>query len=119
MRRLLVIALATAAVAPVAPVAAPAASYKSCGGGFNPDGSKGSFYRSIRAKGISCATAKAITRAWVRYEAMHDGANPTGKVRVKGYRCSGKASKSSGDGGSALSVVCVRGAKAVRFLGHP
>ena len=102
------------------PALAPAkqATYKPCGGGFNPDGSKGSFYSSIRAKKITCAKARSITKAWVKYEDMTDGANPTGKVTIKGYKCSGKA-LSAPDSDGALAVKCVNGGKAVRFSGHP
>jgi len=67
----------------------------------------------IRAQGVSCPTAKSVTKAWVKYEAMHDGANPTGKVKVKGYACTGKASK------SALVVTCKKGKAVVRFTGSP
>jgi len=119
MRKLILIALAVSAVPLAASAAAPAASYKSCSGGFNPDGSSGSFYRKIRAKGISCPTAKGVTKAWVKYEASRDGANPTAKVTVKGYKCSGKSVKSSGDDEGALAVICAKGSKAVRFTGHP
>lgn len=119
MRKLFLIVLAAAVVPLALSAVAPAASYKSCSGGFNPDGSKGSFYMKIRAKGLSCATAKSVTKAWVKYEASTDGANPTAKVTIKGYKCSGKALKSSGDSEGALSVVCAKANKAVRFTGHP
>jgi hypothetical protein len=115
MRKLFLIVLATAALPLMLSAAAPAASYKSCSGGFDADGSKGSFYTKIRAKGLSCPTAKSVTKAWVKYEASTDGANPTAKVKVKGYSCTGKALKGAG----ALSVVCVKGKAAVRFTGSP
>jgi hypothetical protein len=119
MRKLILTALAVSATALTASASAPAASYKSCSGGFNPDGSAGSFYIKIRAKGLGCPTAKAVTKAWVRYEASRDGANPTAKVKVKGYSCSGRSIKSAGDDEGALAVLCVKGTKAVRFTGHP
>ena len=119
MRKLFLTFIVAAALPLVVCAAAPAASYKSCSGGFNPDGSKGSFYMKIRAKGISCATAKSVTKAWVKYEASTDGANPTAKVKIKGYTCSGKAVKSASDPEGGLAVVCAKGAKAVRFTGHP
>jgi hypothetical protein len=113
MRKPILVALAVVALPLFVSSAAQSTAYKPCSGGFNPDGSKGSFYKSIRAKGIGCPAAKAITKAWVRYEASTDGANPTAKVKIKGYKCSGKAVKSS------LVVSCVKGSKAVRFVGHP
>jgi hypothetical protein len=119
MRKPLLIVAAIAVLPLFAAHGAPAASYKSCSGGFNPDGSKGSFYRKIRAKGTSCATARSVTKAWVKYEAMHDGANPTAKVTIKGYKCAGKSVKSSGYSDGALSVLCTKGTAAIRFTGSP
>jgi hypothetical protein len=116
MRKICLVAAAALLVALSSPAltAAKSAAYKPCSGGFNPDGAKGSFYSKIRAKKIKCGTARSITKAWVRYEAMTDGANPTGKVKIKGYKCSGKTTA-----GGALSVVCANGGKGVRFTGHP
>ena len=116
--RLSILAAVAAACVCAAPTAAGAA-YKPCPGGFDPDGSKGDFYAQIRAKGVSCSTAKSVTRAWIKHQNMTDGANPTGRVKIKGMRCTGKAIKKAGDPNGGLAVTCVKGTTAVRFYGHP
>jgi hypothetical protein len=45
---------------------AAAASYKTCAGSFDPTGAAGGgFFRDIRAKRVTCRTARSVTRAWV------------------------------------------------------
>lgn len=117
MRSLLVL-LVVAACGFVA-MPASAAGYKSCAGGFDPDGSRGDFYAKISAKGVGCATAKSVTRAWIKHQNKTDGANPAGRVTIKGMRCTGKAVKHAGDPNGGLSVTCVKRASVVRFYGHP
>jgi hypothetical protein len=102
--------------------AAAAPQYVSCSGGYNPDGTPGSFYRMIKAKRVSCATARSVTKAWVVHESQTDGANPTGKVTIKGFACRGRATGGGGDDpDGGLAVTCKRsgGKKVVRFYGHP
>lgn len=113
----MLIILAVAATVLAAP--ASGAAYRSCPGGFDPDGSKGDFYGQIRAKGVTCATAKSVVRAWVKFQNMTDGANPTGRVTIKRMRCSGRAVERKGDPNGGLAVACVKGKTAVRFYGHP
>lgn len=117
MRSLILVLVVAACAASAAP--APAAGYRSCKGGFAPDGSKGDFYGRIGAKAISCSTAKSVTRAWIGHQNKTDGANPTGRVTIKGMRCTGRAVKHAGDPNGGLAVTCVKGRAAVRFYGHP
>jgi hypothetical protein len=117
------VALAALACGLVFVPAAPAAgtAYKSCSGGYNNDGTPGTFYRKIRAKRVTCSTARSVTKAWIVYEAKTDGANPTATVKINGYSCKGSAVSAPGDPNGGLEVRCVRdgGRKAVRFYGHP
>jgi hypothetical protein len=121
--RLVVVAAGAALLGPAVftPGPAAAARFHACAGTFAPDGTAGGgFYGHIRAKRTGCATARSVTRAWVRYEAMTDGANPTGRVRIRGYSCRGRTvSLAPGDLEGGLSVLCTRGHRAVSFLGHP
>jgi hypothetical protein len=124
-RRLTAVALGLASLAPigltVAPAGAATAHFHDCAGSYGPDGTPGQgFYRRIRAKRTGCTTANRVTLAWVKYEAMHDGANPTGRVRIRGYHCRGHVVRDHpGDAEGGLGVLCTRGAKAVAFYGHP
>ena len=93
-------------------------AYKSCSGGFDPDGSVGSFYRQIKAHNVSCAEARAETRAWVK--AAQDA--PFKRPRfVRGYTCGARGvapDPNAPNGG--LAVRCAKpGGRVVRFFGHP
>ncbi|MCW3015677.1 MAG: hypothetical protein JWO02_2769 [Solirubrobacterales bacterium] len=118
---LVVVALGAALVLPALVGAGPAsaASFKACSGSYAPDGTPGGgFYSRIKAKRITCTTARTVTRAWVK--AMASGStNPTTKVKVQGYSCKRKAVSSPGDPNGGLSVLCTNGTKAVSFYGHP
>jgi hypothetical protein len=111
---------AFAVLATVTAVAAPSATsaavFKPCSGSFDPQGNAGGgFYRGIRAKRVTCDTARSVTKAWV--VAHKSGStNPTKKSVVKGYSCTGTVPASN-----ALRILCVRdgGRKAVRFVGSP
>ena len=84
-------------------------------GSFQPNGTPGGgFYGRIRAKGITCDTARKVTQAWVRKMASGER-RPTARVTVLNYSCKGTAS------GGALDVLCSRagGTKAVKFHGQP
>lgn len=116
--RSLTLVLVVAACGLVA-VPAPAAGYRPCAGGFAPDGSEGDFYGRIGAKNVGCSTARSVTRAWIGHQNKTDGANPTGRVKIKGMRCTGRAVKRAGDPNGGLAVTCVKGRSAVRFYGHP
>jgi hypothetical protein len=108
-------ALAGTTVAP-----ASAASFKTCAGSYAPDGTPGGgFYAQIRAKRVSCPTAKRVTRAWILKEA--DGSrNPTAAIRIAGYSCKGRPKAlAPHDREGGLAVLCVRGARVVAFYGHP
>lgn len=107
--------LLTPALVPAAP--ASAASFSACSGGYNPDGSAGSFYGQIRAKRITCPAARTVVRRWVRAHADGTG-NPTATSRVLGYTCRGRA-VTRGHDTEGLSVLCVDGRRAVAFFGHP
>lgn len=113
--------LAAALLVPALVTTGPAgaASFTACSGSYAPDGTPGGgFYGRIKAKRISCTTAKKVVRKWVTSHA--DGAdNPTTKIKVLGYSCSGRAVTSAGDPDGGLSVLCVSGRKAVSFYGHP
>jgi hypothetical protein len=108
-----VASLLVAGIAGAAP--ASAASFKPCSGSFQPNGTPGGgFYGKIKAKGVTCPTARTVTRAWVKR--MASGATlPTAKVTVLGYTCRGKS------GNNSLDVLCSRagGTKAVKFHGQP
>lgn len=97
---------------------ADAAGVAACRGGFDPDGSSGSFYAQIRAKALSCPTARTVVRAWIRHQNKTDGANPTGRVTIRRMRCAGRVVRTRGDPNGGLAVTCVRGASAVSFYGH-
>lgn len=117
MKRHCTTALILACFAAAAPAgAAQAASFKACSGSFQPDGTPGGgFYGRIKAKGVSCATARRVTQTWARK--MAGGAQPpTARITVLGYRCKGAAAA-----GGTLDVRCARdrGAKAVSFHGQP
>lgn len=113
--------VAPAAAGLVVPGPAAAAGFHACAGSFSPDGTPGGgFYGRVRAKRIGCTTARAVTRAWVVHEAATDGANPTARVRIKGYSCRGRAVRTApADREGGLSVLCTRGLRAVAFFGHP
>jgi len=97
-----------------------AVGYVRCSGSFSSQGDPGGgFYRDIRAKRLTCASARKITRAWVVKHA--DGSvNPTTKSIVSGYVCTGKAVNVP-DSSGLLRVLCARngGRMAVRFVGSP
>lgn len=113
----LALGLVGAAALPTLPAAAAARSH-ACAGNYGPDGTPGGhFYRRIRATHTGCATANRVTRAWVRYEAMHDGADPTGRVRVLAYTCRGRTVPDGAES-SGIAVRCTRGARIVTFFGH-
>jgi hypothetical protein len=118
---LLAAVLAAALLTPALVTAGPAgaASFTACGGSYGPDGTPGAgFYRKIKAKRITCTAAKKVVLKWIKSHA--DGTdNPTTKVKVLGYSCSGKATQSASDPDGGLSVLCVSGRKAVSFYGHP
>ena len=95
-----------------------ASAYKKCSGGYNPDGSKGAFYRKIRVKKITCKTGRSVTKAWVVAHSS-GSTDPAKKSVVKGYTCKGKSTASATDPEGGLSVRCVKHGKAVRFYGHP
>ena len=114
LRALAVSVLAAGAVAAVP----AAASAKACSGGFNPDGSKGSFYQQLRVTGLSCSAGRTVMHKWVVKMAPGTG-NPTRTVTVKGFTCSGRSTATSEDPEGGLKVRCVKGAKVVRFYGHP
>lgn len=107
--------VATTAVA-VPSTTGAAAAFKPCSGSFGPQGQAGGgFYRKITAKRVTCATARAVTKAWV--VAHKSGSTlPTKKSIVQGYSCTGTAPAEN-----ALKILCVRdgGRKAVRFVGSP
>ncbi len=108
-----VAALLVGGLAGAAP--ASAAVFKSCTGSFQPNGTPGGgFYGRIRAKGITCYTARKVTQARVRKMASGER-QPTARVTVLTYSCKGTAS------GGALDVLCSRagGTKAVKFHGQP
>lgn len=110
-----------AALALAAPTTSGAATaFKPCSGTFDPQGhAGGGFYRAIRAKGIGCSTARAVTQAWV-VKHKSGSTNPTNKSIVKGYTCTGTFSTAV-DADGLLKILCVRagGTKAVRFQGSP
>jgi hypothetical protein len=115
MKRHCTTALILACFAAAAPAgAAQAASFKACSGSFQPDGTPGGgFYGKIRARGVSCVTARKVTQTWVRK--MASGAQlPTARITVMGYRCKGAAPTEN-----TLVVRCDSGAKAVIFRGQP
>lgn len=92
---------------------AGSSSYTSCSGGFNPDGSPGSFYSKIKVKRITCTAGKKVVKDWV-IQAEDSRVPPTATRKVLGYTCKGKAS------GGALDVKCTKaGGKAVTFHGQP
>ncbi len=100
--------------------AGAASPFTPCSGGYNPDGTKGSFYSNIRAKRVSCSVARSVTKAWVVKEARSDGANPTARISVKGYSCKGSVKRMDPrDAEGGLEVFCAQGRKGVRFYGHP
>src|SRR5258708_2185764 len=108
MRRLLVIAVAAAALAALPTTTAGAAgTYVKCSGGYNPDGTQGSFYRKIRAKRITCSAARVVVKAWV-VKHKSGTTDPTKKVTVNGYSCSGKAVSGPSDPDGGLEVLCQR-----------
>lgn len=113
--------LAAALLVPALTTAGPAsaASFTACSGSYAPDGTPGGgFYGRIKAKRISCTTAKKVVRKWVAIHA--DGTTSlTKKVQVLGYSCSGRSVTSPGDPDGGLSVLCVSGRRAVSFYGHP
>lgn len=99
---------------------ASAASFKACSGSYDPQGhAGGGFYAKIKAKRITCTTAKKVTLAWIKDHA--DGStDPTKKSKALGYSCKGKSVKlAPGDLEGGLSVLCTSGTKAVSFYGHP
>jgi len=101
-------------------VATGAAGYASCSGGFNPDGTSGAFYQRIRAKRVTCRTAKAVVKAWVVKQAASDGANPVGTTKVKGYTCRGRSYGAGADADGGLAVTCKHGSRhVITFIGHP
>ena len=107
--------LVTVAVAAPSTTGA-AAVFKPCAGSFDPQGKPGGgFYRDIKAKRVTCDTARSVTKAWV--VAHKSGStNPTKKSVVKGYSCTGTVPANN-----SLRILCVRdgGRKAVRFVGSP
>jgi hypothetical protein len=104
----------------VAPGTAATAPFHACAGHYGFDGDPdGRFFRRIMARRTGCTTANRVTLAWVRLNAMHDGADPTGRVRVRGYSCRGRVVPDPGTRGtSGLAVRCSRDAKAITFFGH-
>ena len=118
----LALAVAATLVAPAVVSTGPAsaASFKPCAGSYDPQGNPGGgFYSKIKAKRITCPTAKKVTLAWIKKEAPGT-TDPTAKVKVLGYTCKGKAVKlAPGDLEGGLSVLCTNGTKAVSFYGHP
>ncbi|HEY8582716.1 MAG TPA: hypothetical protein VIL49_07205 [Capillimicrobium sp.] len=110
-------AAAQASAAPGKPAAA--AGWKHCHGGYNTDGSwfgrPGAFWRGIRARDISCHTARRTTKAWILARADHR--KPT---LVNGFRCSGRFIPDQ-YGNGTMRLRCTRGAgaDAVRFFGRP
>jgi hypothetical protein len=120
VRRLLAAVVCVSAVCALPAGAGAASGYKSCAGGYNPDGTPGSFYRKIRAKRVGCTTARTVVKAWVRAHA--DGSSSViARITVAGYSCKGAGVSAPGDPNGGLSVLCTRdgGRKAVRFYGHP
>jgi len=116
---LLALAVLVAATAG-AGVATGATGYASCSGGFNPDGTSGAFYTRIRAKRVSCRTARSVVKAWVVKQAASDGANPVGTTKVKGYTCRGRSYGGSADADGGLAVTCKHGSRhVITFIGHP
>jgi len=116
-----VLALVAALLVPAFAGAGPAsaATFKACSGSFAPDGTPGGgFYSRIKAKRITCTTARSVTRAWVKRMAS-GSTNPTTRVTVLGYSCRGRSVSSPGDPNGGLSVLCTRDLKAVSFYGHP
>jgi hypothetical protein len=119
LRISLLAALASAALL-VPATGASAASFHNCKGSFNSDGSKGDFYRLIKAKNTGCSTARTVTKAWIVHAFNANAFNPTSRVTIRGFSCKGKAvmqDRYDTDGG--LLVTCTKGTKAVRFYGHP
>jgi hypothetical protein len=117
--RLMLRLIAVSALAAGALAAVPAAaSAQSCPGGFNPDGSKGDFYSRLRVTGTGCAAGRKVMHRWVVRMSPGTG-NPTRTVTVKRYTCSGRSTAGHEDMDGGLKVRCVKGAKVVRFYGHP
>jgi hypothetical protein len=121
VKRLAAVLLCGAAVAALpAGTAGAAGTYTSCSGGYDPDGTPGSFYRKIRAKRITCSAARVVVKAWV-VKHKSGSSDPTKKVTISGYSCTGKSVSAPGDPNGGLEVLCQRdgGRKATRFFGHP
>ncbi|MBJ7332498.1 MAG: hypothetical protein JHC95_21560 [Solirubrobacteraceae bacterium] len=116
----LVTALTVAALFAV-PSAHAASGYKDCSGGFNPDGTAGTFYHQIEVKRITCAAGKKVVKDWV-IQAEDSRIAPTATRKVLGYTCKGKATGGGDDDpDGGIRVTCKKdgGKKAVRFFGHP
>ena len=97
-------------------VTGSAVRYQQCSGSYG-----GGFWRSIRAKAVTCAEARRVTRAWVlALPPPEEGVSTVPPVEVLGYACTSRFIPDR-DGNGRLSVLCIldSGAKAVRFVGSP
>jgi len=111
-----VIAVSALAAGAIAAVPA-AASARSCAGGYNPDGTKGDFYRQLVVHNVGCHAGRSVMHRWV--VRMSAGGDPTRTIRVRRYTCSGRSTANAEDQEGGLIVRCVKGRKVVRFYGHP
>ena len=95
---------------------AGAASYKTCKLSLSASQSFGPTYvTKLKARGISCTTAKKIVKAFHSCRYAHGGKDGTCTTRVKGYKCTEtRPSSLKGPLSYDGDVTCKSGTKAVK-----
>lgn len=99
------------------PIAAVATGYHDCHGTFGPRGEPGQgFFHAIRAKGVSCDTAREVIRRYLRR-----GLRVGGTRIVRGYRCWLRlvVTRLDPDGTGHLRCTRDHGQRVIRSVGHP
>ena len=117
--RLIVPGLIVLAAAPAATAARPVASAAgSCSlsakeqGGTQPSTLGATYVLSLKATGVSCATAKRVVKAFNACRHKHGKAGRC-TSRVNGYRCAEK--RMNGVAQFDSKTTCRNGAKTIRF----
>ncbi|HEV2813229.1 MAG TPA: hypothetical protein VGW10_08265 [Solirubrobacteraceae bacterium] len=110
MRRL-VLATATVTLALALPAPAGAATTRSCGFvGFEPNSDNGAF--QIRARGVSCRTARSVARASAPYGPQGDDGRVV-RYRARRFACVGRERDS---GLASVRFRCTRAAAVITFV---
>jgi hypothetical protein len=93
---------------------AGAASTRHCSGSYG-----GGFFHGITARGVSCATARGVTRTWVKRSGFETASFPRhgGNFRVRRFSC--RLHEPSGGSETGAITCTASDGDRVRFIGHP